>query len=551
VTDVRAPQESTAAGQAAPEARPAGAGDDPGGPTAGGPAAVQEASRGWFRWAWRQLTSMRSALVLLFLLALGIIPGSLLPQQGLSPADVQTYFTTHPALAPWLNRLGLFNVFASPWFAAIYLLLFTSLIGCVVPRTFRLAGSARTPPPRAPRNLSRLPHTASYPSELPPADAIAVAAAMLGGKRFRLRKPADGDKTHWISAEKGYLREAGNLLFHLSLVGLLGSIALGGLFGYKADKIIVEGSTFSDSLTALDQFTPGRLVGGGNLAPFSVKLNRFSSSYYTSGAAQGSPSNYDAFIDYSPAPGVPARSYDLRINDPLNVDGTKVYLINDGFAPVFTVTDGTGRQVYQEATPFIPVDPNTLLSDGVVKVPDAHPAQLGFVGEFTPTASSVNGFLGSAFPEPKNPAVSMVAYEGDVGLDAGASQSVYQLDTTAMEKLTAQPFLLRPGGSYTLPNGRGKITFNGYKRWVGLAVTYDPGQLPALIFSVLILGGLLLSFLVRRRRVFVRSVARDGGSVVTVGGLARTDASGGFEDEFAELVTRLQAAHNANMKTGA
>src|SRR5581483_4351755 len=72
----------------------------------------------WLRWGWRQLTSMRIALILLFLLALGAIPGSMLPQQGSDPGGVQQYFRAHPSVAPLLNHLGLFNVFAAPWFAA-------------------------------------------------------------------------------------------------------------------------------------------------------------------------------------------------------------------------------------------------------------------------------------------------------------------------------------------------------------------------------------------------------------------------------------------------
>src|ERR1700736_5634043 len=138
----------------------------------------------WLKWAWRQLTSMRTALILLFLLALGSVPGSVLPQQGINPAGVQQYYLSHPALAPWLNRLGLFNVFAAPWYAAIYLLLFVSLAGCVVPRTVRLARSARALPPPAPRNLARLPSSARQETTLPPQQALAVAAAMLSGRRF-------------------------------------------------------------------------------------------------------------------------------------------------------------------------------------------------------------------------------------------------------------------------------------------------------------------------------------------------------------------------------
>jgi len=179
---------------------------------------------------------MRTALILLFLLALASVPGSVFPQRGTDPAQVHRYYAAHRGLAPVLNALGLFNVFAAPWFAAIYLLLFTSLAGCVLPRSARLMRSARTPPPRAPRHLSRLPYSARHETGLAPGHALEAAAALLSARRFRLRS-GDG----WISAEKGYRREAGNLLFHVALLALLGAVAMGGLFGYKANKAAGRG----------------------------------------------------------------------------------------------------------------------------------------------------------------------------------------------------------------------------------------------------------------------------------------------------------------------
>lgn len=527
MTDVRAPQST----------------EDPVSFGANPADAPPSPSSGWLRWGWRQLTSMRTALVLLFLLAVGSIPGSVLPQEGTDPAQVQQYFAAHPALAPWLNHLGLFNVFAAPWFAAIYLLLFTSLVGCVVPRTFRLAGSARTPPPRAPRHLQRLPHSASYRSVLAPEAAVAVAAAVLGGHRFRLRRPSGPDSGHWVSAEKGYLREAGNLLFHLALLGVLVSIALGGLFGYKADKLLVEGSGFHDTTAALDEFHPGRLVSGSDLAPFGINLQSFSASYL----ASGQPSAFAAHITYTASPGAPAEPFDLQVNHPLTVDSAKVYLIGHGYAPVFRVTDARGQVVYDDPTPFIPANTGTFLSDGVVKVPDAAPSQLGFMGVFVPTPVLVDGTLVSAYPAATDPAVSLIAYAGNLGMNSALSQSVYQMDTSDMRQLTAAPHVLLTGQTWSLPGGNGKITFLGYKQWVSLAITYDPGQVPALVCGILALAGLLLSFLVRRRRVFVRAVpaASGTGSVVSVGGLTRTDASGGFEDEFAELSAELAATDAA------
>src|SRR5438034_6457111 len=84
-------------------------------PSGGGPALALA------RRSWRQLTSMRTALVLLFLLAVAAIPGSVLPQRNVSPEKVAEYLRTHPGAGPWLDRLWMFEVFSSPWFGAIYL----------------------------------------------------------------------------------------------------------------------------------------------------------------------------------------------------------------------------------------------------------------------------------------------------------------------------------------------------------------------------------------------------------------------------------------------
>jgi cytochrome c biogenesis protein len=492
----------------------------------------------WARWGWRQLTSMRTALILLFLLALGSVPGSVLPQQGIDPQAVQQYYAAHPALAPWLARFSLFNVFGAPWFAAIYLLLFLSLAGCVVPRTFRLAFAARQQPPRAPRNLSRLPLVSTMASPLAADAALAASSALLAGKRFRVRT-GDG----WISAEKGYLREAGNLLFHLALLALLAAVSLGGLFGYKANRLLVAGQSFGNTVTALDQFRPGRLVSASDLQPFSIALDSFSARYVSSGPDMGQPAAFNAYLSYQAQPGAATQRYDLQVNHPLNVDNVKVYLIGHGYAPVFRVTDGTGRVVFNGPVPFVPVAVNSLMSEGVVKVPDARPRQLGFAGVFMPTTVDVGGKLQSAFPAPYRPAVSLVSFAGNLGMNSGVPQSVYQLDTTGLHRLAVQPRPLSPGQSIRLPNGMGTLTFTGYRQWISLAITYDPGQLPALIAAIAALAGLLVSFLVRRRRVFLRAApAAGGGSTIEFAGLARTESSETFGAEFAELSTELSAA---------
>ena len=512
----------------------------------------------WLRWGWRQLTSMRTALVLLFLLALASIPGSVLPQQGIDPSAVSQYYAAHPALAPFLAKLSGFDVFGAPWFAAIYLLLFASLAGCVLPRSYRFARSARQPPPKAPRHLGRLPQAAGFAVNSAPEHALDSAAALLRRRRFRIRT-GDG----WVSAEKGYLHEVGNLLFHVALLGLLVSVALGGLFGYKANKLLVEGETFANTPVGLDVFHPGRLVSAGDLQPFSITLRKFTASYIASGVQRGQPAKFAAALRYNSEYGGQQHGYDLRVNHPLIVDGVQVFLIGHGYAPEFKFTDASGAVRFDQPVPFIPVEQSGLTSAGVVKVPDAQPRQLGFAGVFLPTQIDVGGRLASAFPAPEYPRVSLVSYAGNLGLNSGTPQSVYSLDTSHMRRLAVSPRPLAPGQSIILPHGLGRLTFTGYRQWASLAITYDPGQLPALVSALTALAGLILSFLVRRRRIFVRAAAAtppgvaahvqpEGSgrpepdsagpgvaSAVEIGGLTRSDAAGGFETEFAELSSEI------------
>src|ERR1700756_4326993 len=137
----------------------------------------------WTRNTWRALTSMGTALVLLCLLALGAIPGALLPQRNLNAGKVGEYLAAHPVIGPWLNRLQAFDVFSSFWFTAIYVLLFVSLVGCLAPRMIEHARSLRATPVAAPRNLSRLPKHASAQVVAGPEEVNSLANAITGRLR--------------------------------------------------------------------------------------------------------------------------------------------------------------------------------------------------------------------------------------------------------------------------------------------------------------------------------------------------------------------------------
>jgi cytochrome c biogenesis protein len=482
---------------------------------------------------------MRTALILLFLLALAAVPGSLLPQRALNPAKVDRYLAGHGAFGRLLDRVGAFDVFGTPWFAAIYLLLFVSLVGCLVPRIRLHAKALRSAPPATPRRLSRLPESASYEVDASPAAAAESARRSLRGWRVVTRDEPAGVVT--VAAEKGYLRETGNLIFHVALTVLLVGVAVGKLWGYQGTVLVEEGTGFCNSVALYDSFRPGRLING-DLTPFCVdKLDKFSATY----EADGTPSVFRADIEYSVGLDGPAQRYPLEVNHPLRLDGVRVYLVSHGFSPRFTVKTPSGQVFKDVSAPFLPQD-GQLLSEGVVKLPDARPKQLALYGLFAPTAvADVDGRVSSASPQPLAPGVAIVVYRGDLGLDSGRPQSVYTVDQTQIDRgaLTeAARSNLLPGHGITLDDGT-QITFDGYRQWATIQVSRDPGQRIALVGAGAIVLGLLLSLSVRRRRVWLRLTpapdgAEPGRTVVEVGGLARTDA-GSFGTEFTNLVTRL------------
>ena len=502
----------------------------------------------WIRKGWRKLISMRTALVLLFLLAIASVPGSLLPQRPLNPGNVAQYLDTHGTWGRFLDTLGFFDVFGSVWFAAIYLLLFVSLIGCLVPRVRVHVKALRTKPLAAPKHLTRLPESSSFETGGDAAD-VAARARKVMGRRWRAVVREEKSGAVAVSAEKGYSRESGNIVFHVSLLVALVLIAVGRLFHYEGSVVVTEGDQFCNSPAAFDNWRPGRVAADGGIAPapFCVQVDNFTAKYLDT----GEPTDFASQITYNSvdADGTegPAAQDTLRVNHPLRLGGDRLYLISHGYTPVVTVTLPSGRTLADQAAPFIPQDNATYLSEGVFALPDQHDigssaprTDIGIRGLFAPTPQETSpGVYTSVAPQANDPVLGIFVFQGDLGGRDGEARSVYSIDTTNMTKTGAAN--LRVGDTATMDNGV-TVTFDGYKQWVALQVSHDPTQSWLLLAAVAMVVGLIGSLAVRRRRVWVRVVpSATGPTLVTVGGLARSD-SGNFGEEFASLVERLRSA---------
>lgn len=485
---------------------------------------------GWARWFWRQLTSMRVALLLLLLLAVGSIPGSLIPQSGTDATKVAEFVKDNPTLGDIYEKLGLFHVYSSVWFSAIYILLFVSLVGCIIPRTWQFVGQLRGRPPGAPRRLTRLPAYTTWRTRAEPEQVREAALTLLKKRRFRAHLAGDA-----VAAEKGYLREIGNLAFHIALIVMLTAFAWGQLFRTEGNKLVVEGDGFSNTLTQYDDFKSGNLFDTDDLVPFSFLLNKFTGTYETSGPNKGTPRTYQAAITYSDGAYGKDKKTVVKVNEPLEIGDSKVYLTAHGYAPVITVRDGKGNVVYREAVPLLPLDSN-VTSTGVVKVLDGYKnakdvsEQLGISAFFLPTYTK-GSETASTFPALNNPVLNLTPYHGDLGVDSGIPQSVYQLDKTHVkefkdfkgEQLREN---LKPGETMKLPDGAGTITYESTEQWANFQVTQQPGSGWALAGAIAAIFGLAGSLFIQRRRVWVRAVkGADGVTVVEMAGLGRSESA--------------------------
>ncbi len=484
------------------------------------PDAPRLGAGGWGRWMWRQVTSMRVALILLLLLGLAAIPGSVFPQRAQNPAKVNDYLAAHPGAGKVLDALDAFDVFSSPWFISIYVLLVLSLVGCIVPRTFRYARAFRDIPGPAPSSLARYDVTAKAKVKDPRAALERAAAGLRTGlipyrTRIEERKTRGGASELAMAAEQGHVREMGNLAFHVGIVLIVIAASVGSFLTYRGQALVVEGRSFTNSVVAYDTFEPGRGFNPEWLEPVSVRLDKLDASFDMTGR----PLDFEASVTVTEVDGA-TRTGTIKVNHPLSAGGAKLFLSGNGYAPDFTVRDADGNVAFAGPVPFLPQDA-AYTSTGVVKVPDVTSGdQIGIRGTLLPSAVASGDGVVSIHPDPNNPVIVFQVFTGNLGLDTGVPQNVYVLDESQLSPVRndagdVATFFISPGETVDLPNGLGSVTFESLPRFAALDIHSDPTLPYLLAAAVITLLGVTLSLFGSRRRVWL--IVPSAGPATVVG----------------------------------
>lgn len=480
---------------------------------------------------------MRTALVLLFVIAAAAIFGSLFPQRPVSPDRVAQFLADNPGIGAVLDRLGMFDVFGSAWFTAIYLALMAAMVACLVPRTRSLLRLLRSTPPRGIARLDRYRNTTELHLEgVPPEQAAAAARRVLRGRRFRVADHRAG-ATLDVAAEKGYLRELGSIAFHLSILVLLVGLAYGKGLGFRGQALVVEGRehTFLNTVINYNVFEPGRYYSAADLPPFELALDDFSNAFHPNGAPAAFASRLTAVGQDGDV-----QHQRVAVNRPLTVDGVRVFQSDYGYAPVLRVTGPDGEVLWDSPRELLR-NPATEISTGALKLTSLRP-QLGLDLTFFTSPQRLprpgGGFALGNRPQLENPLLVVFPYQGD--LRASQAQSIYSLDRSRLEPAADRPLLLAPGQRATLPGGA-QIEFVELRQYSVLTLARDPGVPIVAAAGALLLAGLLPSLYVRRRRVWVRAEPTPDGTRLRLAGHA-LQGKQAFTGEFDDLVARIRSA---------
>ena len=208
----------------------------------------------------------------------------------------------------------------------------------------------------------------------------------------RARGDLGSSEEGWVAAERGQLREAGNLLFHLSVLVVLVGLRHRQPVRLQGRRHPGRRQRLLQHPDAVRRLRPGvavrrrqdgavllhrpRLQGGLDRQPVRGRAwpAGFQAPLTYRDSCRGNPSTWSA-----------SKSYDLRVNHPLTIGGTQIFLIGHGYAPVITVRDAQGHQVYDGPTLFLP-ESSDFESFGVVKATGRTPGQdIGLEGLFYPT----------------------------------------------------------------------------------------------------------------------------------------------------------------------
>jgi len=449
-------------------------------------------------WLFRRLTSMRTALTLLFVLGLLTLAGTLLVQVPSGVAGNHAVYaewlnTVRPRYGGWtdvLDKLGLFSVFSSLWFRGTVLLLVASVVMCSarrMPGLWRTATKPRMVMTDA--FFERAPHTAKIAAGEDTGAALAALGGAFRKNRFHVAVERDGEDVH-VCADRFRWSPFGRVAVHVSFIVILIGAVLTGTGGFRDESFAVP---------------IGSRVDVGHGTGLAVEAKSFVDSYYPSGPPREYVSRLALYRG-----GARVTEQTARVNHPVRYDGVTFYQSFFGPAVMMRASTPDGRVVFDQG----------------VAQPYSSRDERDVIGRFALPRQGLTAFV-----------VSPASGATDPGIPTGETQlEVYKAGDNAPVGIRA----LAPGRPTTIAGV--DFTFMREGEFTGLIVAHDPGAIVVWIGATLLVLGLFTAFFFPHRRI--RAVVRRGtdGSEIAVGAIERHNAA--FPAQFEHLIEDIRRAVN-------
>ncbi len=454
---------------------------------------------------WAFFSSMKTAIVLLLVLAAASMAGTLIPQNEPPEFYLNKFGAQKYAL---MQRLSLTDVYHSTWFSVLLLLIGINLAVCSLNRfgmawrrTFRPGVGTEVGTVRAMGRSENLRCESGAP------DTASKAAEFLKSRGYRVLSSQSGASVS-LYASKGRLGIWGPYLVHLSILVVFAGAIYGGAFGFRGFTTITEGEDVGSCI--LEQGHEARNLG------FKVKLHKFTIEYKTKRAGQGgivrAVTGYKSDLEIIDG-GKPVMRRQIDVNNPITYRGVSFFQSSYGLDSLILAITGPDGSTVRESFKITNRDRPGLTSYGVPMSHD-NPREIRISGR------TIGVFVHNLAPD----------YVG--GEQINASNLPINLAAQVMinDDLANQPGMQGWSHPEWIVRGRQlnykgfKVSLDRYRAFTGLQVSQNPGLAVIYTGFGLMLLGVAMAFYVNHRVVRVVVMDSPEGSDVTIGGSTRADS---------------------------
>ena len=446
----------------------------------------------WIEKIWDFLTSLKLVVILLLILSALSIAGTVIEQNK----PIQEYSRyLQPGTIALFSKLGLFDMYHSWWFVACLSLLALNITACTMDRYQGIMAGMRKKTLVLDEKLSKsLQNLTTIRYDLP-LEAVEKKMVELAGKGFS-GKPvvtvAEDGVSHYFF-EKGKYSRLAFFVTHLSILIIFLGAMVGSFFGYKGYVNIFEGGTVSQLQTR---------AGKIQHLNFQVKCNTFHAEFYPSGA----PMDYRSDLSIIQN-GREVIRKTIRVNDPLTFEGVTFYQSSYGGQPDQVVIDVVNRNGSLKGTVTAPFGMKVDIPGVADKIGIADYQEHYHLPDGSEGGRAVDVHI---FPE-----------------KGGEVEAWLLLDHPEYDK--------RRGGETYF-----RVKDLKLKKYTGLQVNRDPGEILVWLGSILLIAGIMIAFFISHKKLWISlRTDKKGRSELTIGGTANKNRDA-FAREMEQLIQNLK-----------